>query len=68
MGDQSALVTALLHFLELKSELDLLRSGQNVDLSDDQANAIWPLVSMASTLLALLVPLFAHDHPDDVHE
>jgi hypothetical protein len=44
-------------------------SRRNADLSDDQADALWPLVSMASDLLALLVPsLFAHDPPDDREE
>jgi hypothetical protein len=38
----------LSHFLELKSKLELHGFGRNADLSDDQANALWPLVSVAS--------------------
>jgi hypothetical protein len=39
-GTRSALVAALLHFLELKSKLELLGSGRNADLIDDQADAL----------------------------
>jgi hypothetical protein len=39
-GTRPVLVTALSHFPELKSELELLRSGQSVDLSDDQVDAL----------------------------
>jgi hypothetical protein len=57
------------HFLELKTELELLGSGQNVDLDEGQADALWPLVSVASDSLALLVPSsMARDPPDDVGE
>jgi hypothetical protein len=34
-GTRSTLVATLSHFLELKSELELLGSGCNVDLTDD---------------------------------
>jgi hypothetical protein len=34
-GTRSALVAALLHFPELGSELELLGSGRNADLTDD---------------------------------
>jgi hypothetical protein len=43
------LVIVLSHFLELESELELLESGRGIDLSDDQADALWLLVSMAQT-------------------
>jgi hypothetical protein len=60
------LVAALSHFPELKSELELLGFGQNVDLIDDEADSIWPLVSMASDSLASLVPSsIVRDPPDD---
>jgi hypothetical protein len=63
------LVAALSHFPELTSELELIGSGQNADLTDDQADALWPLVSAASTSLASLVPSsIAHDPPSDVGE
>jgi uncharacterized protein with NRDE domain len=68
-GTRSALVIILSHFSQLKTELELLRSGWNVDLSDDQADALWPLVSVASDSLASLIPSsFAHDPPDNVEE
>jgi hypothetical protein len=64
-GTQSALVAALSHFPELEPELELLGPGQDANLSDSQANALWPLVSMASDSLAFLIPsLLAHDPPD----
>jgi hypothetical protein len=65
-GTRFTLVAALSHFLELKSELELLRFGQNADLSDDQMDALWPLVSVASDSLASLVPSsLARDPPND---
>jgi hypothetical protein len=46
------------------SALKLLRSRWNADLSDDQADAILPLVNMALDSLALLVTSsFARDPP-----
>jgi hypothetical protein len=63
------LVATLSHFLELKFELELLGFGQNADLTDDQADALWPLKSAASDSLAALVPSsIAHDPPDDAGE
>jgi hypothetical protein len=63
------LVATLSHFLELKSELELHGFGQNADLTDDQADALWPLESAASDSLAALVPSsIAHDPPDDAGE
>jgi hypothetical protein len=55
-GTRSALVAALSHFPELKSKLEFLGFGQNVDLSDDQVDDLTPLVSVASDSLASLVP------------
>jgi hypothetical protein len=66
---QSVLVAVLLHFPELKSKLELLRSKRNADLSDDQVDALWPLASMASDSLTSLVPSpFAHNPPDGAEE
>jgi hypothetical protein len=63
------MVAALSDFLELKSVLELHGSGRNADLTDNQADAIWPLVSAASDSLALLVPsLIARDPPDGAGE
>jgi hypothetical protein len=66
-GTQSTLVTILSHFPELKSELELLGARRNADMFDNQADALWPLVSVASDSLASLVPSsFACDPPDGV--
>jgi hypothetical protein len=68
-GTQSVVVAALSHFLEPKSELEFLRSGRNMDLIDNQADVLWPLVSVASDTLASLVPFhFPHDPPNDTGE
>jgi hypothetical protein len=53
---RSALVAALSQFPELKSELELLGFGRNTNLTDNQADALWPLGSAASDSLASLVP------------
>jgi hypothetical protein len=59
----------LSHFLELKSELELLGSGRNADLTEDQADALWPLVDAASDLLVLFIPSsVAHDPSDGAGE
>jgi hypothetical protein len=39
-GARSALVVALSHFLELKSELELPRSEHNADITEDHADVI----------------------------
>jgi hypothetical protein len=63
------LLATMSHFSELKTKLELLGSGQNVDLAKGQADALWPLVSVASDSFALLVPSsMARDPPDDVGE
>jgi hypothetical protein len=68
-GTRSTLVVALSYFPKLKSKLELLGSRWNADLSDDQADALWPLVSMASDSLVSLVPSsFACDPLDDTEE
>jgi hypothetical protein len=40
-GSRSALVAALLHFLELKTELEVLRSRCSVELTEDEVDALW---------------------------
>jgi hypothetical protein len=68
-GTQSVLVASMLHFMKLKSELELLVSGRNADLTDDQADALWPQVSAVSDSLASLVPSsIARNPPDDAGE
>jgi hypothetical protein len=39
-GSRSALVAAVSHFLELKTELELLGSGHSVDLTEDEADTL----------------------------
>jgi hypothetical protein len=52
----------LSHFPKLETELELLGSVWGIHLSDDQVDALWPLVSMVSDSLASLVPSsLAHD-------
>jgi hypothetical protein len=46
-GFSAALVASVSHFLELKSKLELLGSGRNVDLTEDEANALWIRVCAA---------------------
>jgi hypothetical protein len=68
-GTRSTLVVILSDFLELESELELLGSWWNADLTDDQADALWPRVSGALDSLASLVPSsFAHNPLDDAGE
>jgi hypothetical protein len=55
-GTRFALVAALLHFLKLKNELELLGSGCNVDQTKDQVNALLTRVCTATDSLALHVP------------
>jgi hypothetical protein len=65
-GTRSALVAILSYSPELEHKLELLGSGRDVDPSDDQADALWPLVSVASDKLASLIPSsLAHDRSDD---
>jgi hypothetical protein len=59
----------LVRFSELKSELELLGSGSNADLTDDQADALWTLVDKASDSLVSLIPSSVpRDPPDGVGE
>jgi hypothetical protein len=46
------LIATLSHFPELKTKLELLRSGRKADLSEDGADALWTQVRMASGSLA----------------
>jgi hypothetical protein len=68
-GSHSALVAAVSHFPELRSKLELLRSGRNADRIEDEADDLWTWVRAASNLLAPYVPSsVAHDPPDGVGE
>jgi hypothetical protein len=55
-GTQSALATALSHFSESGAELELLGSGHNADLTEDQVDALWTQVCPTSDLLVSYVP------------
>jgi hypothetical protein len=55
-GTRSMLVAVLSHFPKQEPELELLGSGRDANLSDDQADALLPLVSLASDLLTSLIP------------
>jgi hypothetical protein len=59
------LVNALFHFSELNSELELLESGRNMDLTEDQANALWTLMCTASDSLASNIPSSVARSPPD---
>jgi hypothetical protein len=51
----------------MKSELVLIGSRRKADLTDNQVDALWPVVITASDSLVSLIPfLFARDPPDDV--
>jgi hypothetical protein len=63
------LVTAMSHFLELKSELVLLGSRRNADLTEVEVDALWTQVHMASNSLASYVPSsVAHSTPNGAVE
>jgi hypothetical protein len=63
------LVAAVSHFLELEAELELLGSGRNVDLKEDQVDALWTQTRQASEpLVAFIPPSVAHGSPDDMGE
>jgi hypothetical protein len=68
-GTRSALVVALSHFSELNTKLELLGSGCNIDLTEDQVNALWTLVRAASDLLASQVfPSVVRNSPNGAWE
>jgi hypothetical protein len=54
-GTRSPLVTALLHFLELEAELELLGARCNAPLTKDRVDAHWILACPTSDLLASYV-------------
>jgi hypothetical protein len=65
-GPRFALVATLSHFSELKSKLEFRRKA---DLTEDQVDALWPLVDVASDSLASLIPSsVARDPPDGARE
>jgi hypothetical protein len=68
-GTRSALVFALSHILELDAELELLGSGRNTTLMEDQVDALWIMARSALNLLAShILPSVAHSTPDGTGE
>jgi hypothetical protein len=66
-GTQSTLVAVLSHFPKLEPKLELLGSGWDADLTDNWADALWPLVSTTTDSLASLIPSsLARDPPNNV--
>jgi hypothetical protein len=55
-GTWSVLATALSHFPKLGTELELLRSEHNVNLTEDKVDALWTQAPQASDSLALFIP------------
>jgi hypothetical protein len=47
-GSHSALVAIVSHFLELKTELEVLGSGRSADLIKNETDALWIQVCVAS--------------------
>jgi hypothetical protein len=68
-GTRSALAATLSHFLKMEGELELLGSRRNMDLTEDQADALWSHTCHASELLAVFIPpSVAHDSPHNMGE
>jgi hypothetical protein len=47
-GSRSALAAAMSHFIELKTDLEVLGFGHSADLVEDEADALWTQVRAAS--------------------
>jgi hypothetical protein len=63
------LIAALSHFLEPKTELELIRYGCNADLSEDREDALWTRVRVASgSLTTNVASSVARGPPDDAGE
>jgi hypothetical protein len=68
-GSCSTLVAIVSHFQELKTDLEVLRSGRSTDVTEDEADALWSRVRTTSDLLASYVPSsVAHNPPDGTRE
>jgi hypothetical protein len=64
-GSCSTLVATMSHFLELKTKMEVLKSGRSVDLTEDEAHALWIGVRVASFLLVSHVPSSVARNPPD---
>jgi hypothetical protein len=69
LGSHSTLVAVVSHFSELKPELELLGSGHNAYLIEDEVDTLWTWVRAGSDSLASYVPsMIAYGPPDDAME
>jgi hypothetical protein len=55
----------VLHFSELKIELEVLRSGHGADLTEDEVDAPWIWVRVALDSLVSRVPSSVARNPPD---
>jgi hypothetical protein len=63
------LVTVVSHFPEVDADLEVLGSGCNTGLTEDEVNTLWSRVRAAVDSLASHVPSsVAHNPPDSVGE
>jgi hypothetical protein len=63
-GSRSTLITVVLHFPELKTELEVLGSRCSTDMTEDEVDALWIRVLVASDLLAShIASSVAHNPP-----
>jgi hypothetical protein len=68
-GSHSVLVAIVSHFLELKTELEVLGSSRSADLIKNETDALWIQVRVASDSLASHVPSSVARNPlDDARE
>jgi hypothetical protein len=68
-GIQPALATALLHFPEMEKELKLLGFGRNMDVMEDQVDALWIWARPAlDSLASHVLPSVARIPPDGAGE
>jgi uncharacterized protein YxjI len=68
-GFRFALVADVSHFVELKSKLELLGSGRKVNLTQDEADALWTRLHVALDTPASYVPSsVAYGPPDGTGE
>jgi hypothetical protein len=66
-GVRLALTAALSHFPKLVTEMELVGSERNADLTKSQLDALWTQTRQASESLALSIPpSVARDSPDDI--
>jgi hypothetical protein len=68
-GSCSAFVTAVSHFLELATDLEVLGYGRNAGIAEDEVDALWSQVREAADWLASHIPpLVAQNPPDSARE